>query len=357
MKRSIMTAVPALTASLALLSACGSDATETAEASAGGEVTVTNCGEEVTYPETVDELFAYDSGIISIALSAGARDQLTAVAAASEDEDLLRLAYGDQIDELNEVTGKGPTLENVVAAQPDVIFAGWNYGFSDSRGLTPEILAGHGIGVYQLSEACRQTEGEVQRGTMDPWEALDTDLRNIGTITGNAETGAAAADNVAARLEAIRALPDAEEKPTIFLVDSTSDTIFSSGSFGGPQGIFDAAGARNATEDVADTWTSISWERLAAEDPDMIAFVDYGEQTVEDKIAALRAHPASRDLKAVRENRFVNLPYGMWVSSPLNIDAAETIRAVLEQHGLVPETGLTPRLDVAELQLGGNDWL
>lgn len=108
---------------------------------------------------------------------------------------------------------------------------------------------------------------------------------------------------------------------------------------------------------MADTWTSVSWERLAAEDPDMIAFVDYGEQTVEDKIAALKAHPASRDLKAVRENRFVNLPYGMWVSSPLNIDAAETIRAVLEKHGLAPETGLTPRLDVAELQLGGNDWL
>lgn len=357
MKRSLLTAGSALAAILALASACGSDATETADGGTGGEVTVVNCGEEVTYPETVDELFAYDSGIISIALSAGAIDQLTAVAAASDDEDLLRLAFGDQYDQLNEVTGKGPTLENVVAAEPDVMFAGWNYGFSDSRGLTPDILAGHGIGVYQLSEACRQAEGEVQRGTMDPWAALDTDLRNIGTITGNAETGAAAADDVAERLEAIRALPAPEDKPTIFLVDSTSDTIFSSGSFGGPQGIIDAAGARNATEDVADTWTSISWERLAAEDPDMIAFVDYGEQTVEDKIAALKAHPASRDLKAVRENRFINLPYGMWVSSPLNIDAAETIRAVLEKHGLAPETGLTPRLDVAELQLGGNDWL
>ncbi|WP_168169032.1 ABC transporter substrate-binding protein, partial [Dietzia sp. HMSC21D01] len=194
-------------------------------------------------------------------------------------------------------------------------------------------------------------------GTMDPWQALDSDLRNIGTITGNAESGAAAADEVAERLEALRALPAPQDKPTIFLVDSTSDTILSSGSFGGPQGIIDAAGARSATEDVADTWTSVSWERLAAEDPDMIAFVDYGEQTVDDKIAALKAHPASRDLKAVRENRFVNLPYGMWVSSPLNIDAAETLRAVLEKHDLAPQTGLTPGLDVSALRLGGNDWL
>ncbi|AVZ38995.1 MULTISPECIES: ABC transporter substrate-binding protein [unclassified Dietzia] len=357
MTRPIITAGPVLAVTLALLSACGSDAAAPGGGGPGGEVTVVNCGEEVTYPETVDELFAYDPGIISIALAAGARDQITAVAAASKDEDLLRLAYGDQIDGLNEVTEQGPTLENVVAAQPDVVFAGWNYGFSESRGLTPEILAGHDIGVYQLTEACRQTEGEAQRGTMDPWDALDTDLRNIGIITGNADAGAAAADEVAERVDALRALPAPQDAPTVFLVDSTSDTILSSGSFGGPQGIIDAAGARNATEDVADTWTSISWERLAAEDPDVIAFVEYGEQTVEDKIAALKAHPASRGLKAVRENRFVNLPYGMWVSSPLNVDAAETIRAVLEKHGLVPHTGLTPGLDVSELGLGGNDWL
>ena len=89
MKRSVITAGPALAITLALASACGSDATNSADGGTGGEVTVVNCGEEVTYPETVDELFAYDSGIISIALSAGAIDQLTAVAAASEDEDCL----------------------------------------------------------------------------------------------------------------------------------------------------------------------------------------------------------------------------------------------------------------------------
>lgn len=95
--------------------------------------------------------------------------------------------------------------------------------------------------------------GERVRGTMDPWVALDTDLRNIGIITGNAETGAQAADDIAARLESLRAAPQPEQKPTVFVFDSGSDTIFSSGAFGGPQGIIDAAGARNATEDVQDT--------------------------------------------------------------------------------------------------------
>lgn len=101
----------------------------------------------------------------------------------------------------------------------------------------------------------------------------------------------------------------------------------------------------------------MSWERISIADPDLIAFVDYPGQSVEEKIAALRSNPASRNLKAVRENRFINFPYAMWVSSPLNIDAAETLRSVLERHDLAPASGTVPRLDVAALGLAGNDWL
>lgn len=321
-------------------------------------VTVTNCGTDVEFEQPLDRLFVNDGGMIAIALASGAQDAIVGVSSMARDADVLKLAYGEEVvGSLDEVTPENPTLENIVGAKPQVLYAGYNYGMSESRGITPEILASHGIDVYQLSEACRQVDGESQRGTMDPWIALDTDLRNIGTITGNEEHGAAAADEVATRLDALRAAPQPETPPTVFLFDSGSDTIFSSGAFGGPQGIIDAAGARNATEDVQDTWTAVSWERITTADPDIIVFVDYPGQSVEEKIEALRNNPASRNLKAVRENRFVNLPYAMWVSSPLNIDAAETLRVVLENHGLAPESGITPKLDVAELGLAGNDWL
>ncbi|MGV0656709.1 ABC transporter substrate-binding protein [Mycolicibacterium thermoresistibile] len=324
---------------------------------AADTVTVTNCGAEVTYDQPLERLFVNDGGMIAIALAAGARDQMVAVSSMARDVDVLRLEYGSQVDDLNEVAPAQPSLENIVAAQPQVLYAGYNYGMGEARGITPEILATHGIAVYQLSEACRPVEGEATRGTMDPWVALDTDLRNIGTITGNAAQGARAADDVAARLHTLRAAPQPEEKPTVFVFDSGTDTIFSSGAFGGPQGIIDAAGARNATEDVQDTWTTVSWERITTADPDLIVFVDYPGQSVEEKINALRSNPASRNLKAVQESRFVNLPYAMWVSSPLNIDAAETLRSVLEKHGLAPQSGITPNLDVTQLDLAGNDWL
>lgn len=345
-----------------LVAACGSsdDSSGPGGAAAGGKgdgVTVQNCGKDVTFPQPMERMFVNDGGMIAMSLAAGARPQMTAVSSLARDKAVLELKYGTEVDGLNEVTEKSPTLENVVATRPQMMYAGWNYGFSESKGLTPETLAAHDIATYQLSEACLQTDGEKARGTMDPWTALDTDLKNIGTISGHADTGEKAAKDVADRLAKLRSVGQPEKKPTVFLFDSGEDTIFSSGRFGGPQGIIDAAGGRNAIEDVSDTWTKVSWERLTTSDPDVIVFVDYPGQTAEQKIEALRANPASRNLKAVREGHFLNLPYAMLVSSPLNIDAAEILRQVFERHQLAPVSDVRPSLDLASLHLAGNDWL
>lgn len=338
-----------------LLTACGAgdDARPT---SGPGAVTVENCGAEVTVDEPVTELYAYDGGIISIVLAAGARDQLAAVTGMERDQDLLELAYpDDRVDELTVVGEEYPTLENALALDPQMMFAGYGYGFSESRNLMPEMLAEHGIATYLLSETCQRDDGA--RGTMEPWTALTTDLRNIGELTGHAETAEAVVADIETRRAALEAAPQGEERPTAFLFDSGTDAIFTSGSYGGPQAIFDTAGVTNATADVEDTWTEVGWERMAAADPDVIFFVDYPGQSYEEKIAVLRANPASRDLEAVREGRFVNLPYAMWVSGPLNIDAAEWVRRAVEHFGLVPDSGISSDLDLTALpELPGNDW-
>ncbi len=346
----------ALAVAASTLSACASEGSA-GSASGAGSITVQNCGADVTVDGPVTELYAYDGGIISIVLAAGARDELVAVTGMERDQDLLELAYpDDRVDELTVVGEEQPTLENALAVDPQVMFAGWGYGFSEARNLVPEMLTEHGITPYLLSETCRQDDGA--RGTMDAWTALTTDLTNIGELTGHSETAAAVVDDIEERRAALEAAPRADDEPTAFLFDSGTDAIFTSGSFGGPQAIFDTAGVTNATADVEDTWTEVGWETLAAADPDVIFFVDYPGQSYEDKVAVLQANPASRDLDAVREERFVNLPYAMWVSGPMNIDAAEWVRAAVEDFGLAPESGIEPTLDITALdELPGNDWV
>jgi iron complex transport system substrate-binding protein len=343
-RRLAATRVSTLLAAAALatgLTACGgTDADEPANAAASasgpGQVTVENCGTRVTFPRPAKRLYVNDGNMISMALAIGAERNVAAVSSMQRDAPVLREHYGAAaVDGLKQTAETYPSRETVLAQRPDVVFAGWSYGWDETRKLTPAGLAKQGIAAYTLTESCRQGAGRA-RGTVEPWTALRTDLTNLGAITGHEDGAAKAVGDIDRRLRTLRAAPQAPKKPTVFLFDSGTKAVYSSGRFGAPQAILDAAGARNALEDLDDTWTEVSWERVIAAKPDAFLFVDYPPQSFEDKVRVLRARAGVKDLPAVKEGRFLNLPYALWTSGPLNIDAAESARKALEGWGLVP---------------------
>ncbi|MDU0478464.1 ABC transporter substrate-binding protein [Staphylococcus chromogenes] len=315
-------------------------------------VSIHNCG-EVKNLHKAKKLWAYDGSIIATALAAGAKDNLAYVSGIQRDRATLEAKYGD-LSGLNEVTPQAPSLEELVSKQPELYFAGWGYGLGESSNVTPEALQNHGIESYVLSESCKQAGGA--RGTVDPWEAANTDIRNIAQLAGDPAAAERTILDIDQRRQALVAAPHADRRPNVFLFDSAKDAVFTSGKFGGPQAILDTAGARNATEDIADTWTTVGWETLAAENPDVIAFVDYPGQEFAEKVHILKTHPATKNLPAVKNDRFINLPYALWTSGPLNIDAAEHVRAALENYHLVPATGHKPQLALPA-DLAGREYL
>lgn len=342
MKKAI---IPILGVSL-VLSACGgatSDSAKESTAAQSSGVTVTNCGKEVTF-DKANELFVNDGNIISIALAAGASDKIKYVSSLQRDKEILRAKFGEQVDSLNDTSKDYPSLETVVAKHPDVFIAGWNYGFSEEKNLTPETLKEQGISSYILSESCKQ-DGSSKRGVYDPWEAVQMDISNIGAITNNKDAAESAVKDLTDRLESLKKLKAADKKPNVFVFDSgRGDVVYTSGKFGAPQAILEAAGAQNASGDIEDTWTSVGWEKIASATPDAFVFVDYPGQEFNEKVEALRANPATKNLPAVKENRFINLPYTMWTSGSLNIDAAEHVRKGLEKFNLVPQSEVAPKL-------------
>ncbi|MDO9408214.1 ABC transporter substrate-binding protein [Patulibacter sp.] len=348
-------ALLATTATLALGACGGSEAdrsgpaagtTAPAGASAASgptEVQLQNCGKAVSFPRPARRLFVNDGNMISMALAVGAGANVAAVSSMQRDAPVLRKYYGAAaVDGLRQVAKEYPARETVLAQRPDVVVAGWNYGWDETRKLTPAGLAQQGIAAYTLTESCRQGEGRA-RGVVDPWTALRTDLTNIGRVTAHEDGAQTAVADIDARLAALRRAPQAGRKPTVFLFDSGTNAVYSSGRFGAPQAILDAAGAKNALADLDDTWTEVSWERVIAARPDAFLFVDYPPQTFAQKVAVLRARAGVQDLPAVREGRFLNLPYAMWTSGPLNIEAAEQARTALEGWGLVPRSDIRPR--------------
>jgi iron complex transport system substrate-binding protein len=322
-------------AAAAVLSLAGCGAATGAPDTTARTVSITNCGEALEFPSPAKHLFVNDSNLISMVLALGAENQVAAVASINRDEEVLREHYGDAVQELNQVSDDYPGLETVIAAKPDVMVAGWNYGYDETQHLTPDSLADRGIAAYTLTESCRQKNTKA-RGIVDPWTALREDLSNLGEITGRTRPAQELIDDLDERLAVLTDAPQADEAPVLFVFDSGEKAVFTSGAFGAPQAIIEAGGGQNAMSDLKDTWTEVSWERLAASQPDAFVFVDYPGQTFEQKVAVLQAHPATRDQLAVKEGRFLNLPYAMWTSGPLNIDAAEQVREALEKWGLVP---------------------
>ncbi|MFI5781481.1 ABC transporter substrate-binding protein [Nocardia sp. NPDC051570] len=310
-----------------------------------GNLTVRNCGQEVKFPSPARRMFVNDGNMISMALALGAQDSVVAVSSLQRDAETLRRHYGDSVDKLKQVAPEYPARETVLAQRPDVMVAGWSYGWDEAADLTPDSLRKNGIAAYTLTESCRRHAGEHARGIEAPWDALREDLTNLGAITGHTDRATTLTADLDRRLDAVRHAPRAARTPNVFVFDSASDTVFSSGKFGAPQAILEAAGARNVLDDVADTWTAVSWERVAAADPDAIVFVDYPKQTFEQKVELLRAKPGINRLRAVTEGRFLNLPYALWCSGPLNIDAAEQIRAQLEHWNLLPPSAIRPQSD------------
>ncbi|MGO1166217.1 MAG: ABC transporter substrate-binding protein [Janibacter sp.] len=311
------------------------------------EVTLTNCGAEVTFPSPAERMFVTgDGNLLALALALGAEDQIAGVTGLQDSGEALSTAYGaDVVEGLHQVSKDYPTMENVLAQQPDVMLAGWGYGYKEEDHITPEGLKEHDVAPYVLSESCRQADGDGG-GTMPPWKALTADLENLGEITDREGQADEVIADIEERRTALEEAPQAQEAPTVFLVSKGSKQVFTSGSFGAPQAIIEAAGAKNATEDVEDTWTEVSWERLVKSEPDFFVFSDYAGMTFEQKVTMLETNPATKDLPAVKEDRYLNLPTTAWTSGPLNIDAAEQLRTSLEEHDLVPASDIEPEHDL-----------
>ncbi|MDF1706293.1 MAG: ABC transporter substrate-binding protein [Aeromicrobium sp.] len=338
-------------AGLLTLAACGG-ATDSGTDSAGGPLTIENCGEQVTYDGSAQRIVATsNSSNIGTLLRIGAVDQLAAISLSPGNDPVLNELYDVDVSEIDRL--KSPiSLESVVAADPDLLVGSYSGLFSGSSGVTREAAAEKNVPTYVISDSCRQDPADAasKLGTMGPWDAVRADLTNYGELTGHSEEAEAALAELDERLAVLEEAPQADAAPQVLLFDSATTDVYTSGRNGPPQGIIEAAGAENVFVDEDTTWFRASWETVAAREPDVIVVMDYRSDNpteVEEKLETIRTHAALKDTAAVRENRIIVLPLVLFTSGYPNIEAAEQLRAGLEDLGLQPETGIAGTLDLS----------
>ncbi|WP_043109263.1 putative F420-0 ABC transporter substrate-binding protein [Paraoerskovia marina] len=331
-------AVAALTTATALLGlgACadpdpgaGTDPTDgsTAAVTDGFPVDVDNCGFDVTIAAEPQRVVTIKSSMTELALALGAGDRI--VGSAFLDGPLPDdLAAGAPETVTSPMADQAPGAEALLALEPDLVLAGWESTLTAEESGDRSTLTSLDVATYVAPSACKEKEYQPDPMTFD---LLFDQIAEAGDVLGTPDEAAALVDEQSAELDAV--VPD-ERGLTAVWYSSGSDVPYVGAGIGTPQMIMSAAGLTNIAADVHDTWTSMGWESIVEQDPDVIVLVDAAWNTAESKIEALEANPATAELSAVREGRYVTLPFA---STEAGVRSVDAVASLVEQLGSVTD--------------------
>lgn len=287
-------------------------------------VTVEVCGEPVTYASTPRRAVTYDVGITEMFLYLGLGDLLVGTAGIPTNKEVDPV-FRQQLERAPALSRKGINLESIIDARADFVFAGWSYGFRPGE-VTPAVLASHGIPSYVLTESCIRV-GPRTRVSMDDTLA---DLRNVARIfrvEAEVEPRIRSLEDSLRDLE--RRTQSVKHRPRVFVYDNGEDIPTTSGRFGMPHALIEAAGGSNIFDDIASNWPKGNWEDVVARNPEWIVIVDYGVPNAQGKMDFLLSKPELAQVDAVRNRRFFVLTYAEATPGPRNMARARALAAAL----------------------------
>ncbi|BCT31141.1 ABC transporter substrate-binding protein [Pseudomonas sp. BNK-6] len=282
-------------------------------------LTITSCNREVTFKQAPQHALSHDINMTQMMLALGLKSRMVGYSGVSGWK-AVTPQMSTLLDGLPELAAKYPSVETLLNANVDFFFAGWDYGMRIGGDLTPQTLAPLGINVYELTESCAFVMKRPAASLDDTYN----DLRNLGRIFDVQDRANALIAQMQEQVaEVQKDLP--KDKPRVFLYDSGEDRAMTSGRLGMPQALIDAAGGRNILDDVEASWTRINWETVVERNPQVIVIVDYSEVTAEQKQQFLLNNQALQGVDAIKNQRFIVIPYVQATPGIDNVLAVETL--------------------------------
>ncbi|AZC16062.1 ABC transporter substrate-binding protein [Pseudomonas sp. CMR5c] len=282
-------------------------------------LTITSCNREVTFKQAPRHALSHDINMTQMMLALGLKSRMVGYSGISGWK-AVTPQMSALLDGLPELAAKYPSVETLLNANVDFLFAGWDYGMRVGGDLTPQTLAPLGINVYELTESCAFVMKRPAASLDDTYN----DLRNLGRIFDVQDRANALIAQMQEQVAQVQQdLPT--DKPRVFLYDSGEDRAMTSGRLGMPQALIDAAGGRNILDDVEASWTRVNWETVVERNPQVIVIVDYSEVTAEQKQQFLLDNPALQGVDAIKNQRFIVIPYVQATPGIDNVLAVEAL--------------------------------
>ncbi|WP_030420354.1 ABC transporter substrate-binding protein [Streptomyces sp. NRRL F-5065] len=329
-----------LTGSL-LLTACGSDSGSSAESggSGAGAVTFDNCGQKVTVAAPPKRAVSLNQGTTEILLSLGLADRMVGTATWT---DPVMKGLEKANAEVPRLADNQPSFEKVLATEPDFVASSFTSTL-DKGGVAPrEKFEELGVPTYLSPADCEgkdnSGDGDGSRTKPLDMETVYREVRELARVFGVEERGEQLVDRLKSRVtkatSGIRA-----GNTTVLYWFANQESPYMAGCCGAPGIISDVLGAQNVFDDSTQEWPQINWETVADRDPDVLVIGDLTRksQTAESaakKIAFLESNPVTKNMKAVKEKRYVRLSGQAMNPTIRTVEGVEKVAAALRAYGL-----------------------
>lgn len=260
----------------------------------GGGFTISNAilGEmyDFTYTAVPQRVVTLASPATEMLLALGLESN---IAGYAMQENEIPEKYKAAFDSLNCITEDWTvSKEMIMALEPDFMMF-WN----GSPDYDYQFLSDNGISTYTLTS---DTDGAKI-------ESLYTDFTNMGKIFGKEERAQEIITEMKAKIDPVAEKLQGVEPVSVAYVDaySSEESVFTAGD-ALVADIFRKAGGENIVTDSTDPWLNISWEQVAAADPDWIVIGVYeGVEDADYWIDFLKNHPATGSMQAVQNEKFI----------------------------------------------------
>lgn len=262
---------------LALGAACSDDddssSDATATPAAAFPLTFTDdAGNEVTLDAEPERIVALQPSFVEVLFEIGAGD---AVVAVDQNTD-----YPPEAEGLTKLSGFEPSVEAIVAEDPDLVLISYD------PGTLTDALGNAGIPVVLLASP------ETLEGVYDQ---IDT----IGQISGQPDEAATLVTDMREEIaDVVATIPEGAEVPTVF--HEVDNTLYSVGPGSFIHDIYVVLGAENIAAATGEAYPQLNNEAVIAGNPTVIILADeeFGE-TVE----TVSARPGWAAIAAVQSGR------------------------------------------------------
>ncbi|GAB3411219.1 ABC transporter substrate-binding protein [Schumannella luteola] len=311
---------------IALLAGCSASAAPADGASTGASgstsakaVKLDNCGFDETIATPPKRVITVKSTSTEMMLALGVGDRI--VGTAFQDG-AVPAKWTKEAPKRNDVSDQMPSPESVLELEPDLVYSGWESAFSADAAGTRAELQKLGIASYVQPAACRSQGAPAKLSFDDVFGEID----EAGRIFGVEST---ATKLVAAQKTQLAGIHRDDRGLKALWYSSGTDTPYVGAGTGAPEMVLEAAGLTNVAADVKQTWATLGWESIVDADPDVIVLIDADWNSAKSKIAQLEANPATANLAAVKQKRYITLPFAASEAGVRSVEAADSVATQL----------------------------